>query len=89
VKGIGAPPEEQVELVGLLEEKLSVTDSLEGDLEMQLPLSNNLRQSILRRAFSGKLVEQSLEDEPASAVLERIRAVRDFKKNKTRRRDAA
>jgi type I restriction enzyme S subunit len=35
-----------------------------------------LRQAILKKAFSGELVPQNPEDEPASALLERIRASR-------------
>ena len=36
-----------------------------------------MRQSLLRRAFSGKLVPQDPNDEPASVLLERIRAERE------------
>jgi type I restriction enzyme S subunit len=36
-----------------------------------------LRQSILRRAFEGKLVPQDPNDEPADVLLERIRAARE------------
>jgi type I restriction enzyme S subunit len=35
-----------------------------------------MRQSILKWAFEGRLVEQDPTDEPASVLLERIRAAR-------------
>lgn len=38
--------------------------------------AERVRQSILKRAFEGKLVHQDANDEPASALLERIRAER-------------
>ena len=36
--------------------------------------SEALRQSILKKAFEGKLVAQNPKDEPAEKLLERIRA---------------
>lgn len=39
-----------------------------------LKRAERLRQSILKWAFEGRLVAQNSEDEPASALLERIKA---------------
>ena len=50
---------------------------------------NTLRQSILKKAFSGQLVQQDPHDEPASALLDRIRAERGQADKPKRRRNAA
>jgi type I restriction enzyme S subunit len=83
---------EQREIVKLLEEKLSIVDQLEEDLELEIKKAEAIRQSILRKAFSGKLVAQDLNDEPASVLLERIRgekAESENNKKQTRRMVAA
>ena len=41
-----------------------------------LKRADRLRQAILKRAFEGKLVPQDPTDQPAGAVLERIRVER-------------
>ena len=46
-------------------------------IEAALAHAVALRQSILKKAFSGKLIPQEPDDEPALALLSRIRANRD------------
>lgn len=66
--------EEQAEIVRTLEAQLSNVDSISQEIEIQLTKSETLRQSILKKAFSGQLVQQDPNDEPASALLARIQA---------------
>jgi type I restriction enzyme S subunit len=83
---------EQREIVRLLDEKLSVVDQMEKDANIQIQKADSLRQSILRKAFVGKLVAQNATDEPASTLLERIRsavAEKDNAKSKIRGKAAA
>jgi type I restriction enzyme S subunit len=45
------------------------------------PASIALRQTILKKAFAGELVPQDPNDEPAAALLARIRAERAAQAN--------
>ena len=84
-------PAEQTEIVRILDERLGAADALEADVNASLEYSGALRQSILKQAFSGKLVPQDPGDEPAAALLDRIKAQRAKKppKPKPRKRKAA
>jgi type I restriction enzyme S subunit len=67
-------PAEQVVLVELLEGKLDEVYRVETDITAALSRITALRQSILKRAFSGHLVPQDANDEPVSALLARLQA---------------
>ncbi len=75
------PLPEQHAIVGEIESRLSVCDKIEESIEHSLKQSEALRQSILKKAFEGKLVPQDPNDEPASVLLDRIQAERE--KNKS------
>ena len=77
--------EEQKEIVAILDARLSEADQLELTLTASLQQSESLRQSILKKAFSGQLVAQDADDEPAAALLARIRAERMETTTKTKR----
>ncbi len=65
---------EQAEVMAQVEQKLSEVDQLALTLTTSLQQAEALRQSILKKAFSGQLVPQDPNDEPASALLARIKA---------------
>ncbi|MCA0428395.1 MAG: restriction endonuclease subunit S [Bacteroidetes bacterium] len=58
----------------LLHERQLTTSSISTELTHQLTLVKKLRQQLLQDAVQGKLVEQNLNDEPASELLKKIKA---------------
>ncbi|MDD2721360.1 MAG: restriction endonuclease subunit S [Gallionella sp.] len=69
--------EEQEEVIKVIDDKISVIDKLELTITTSLQQAEAMRQSILKRAFSGQLVPQDPHDEPASVLLARIRTERE------------
>jgi type I restriction enzyme S subunit len=71
---------EQTEIIREVERRLSAADRLAETLERQL--AHGTRQSLLLEGFAGRLVSQDPRDEPASILLERIRAARKIEAQK-------
>ena len=70
------PLEEQTRIVTEVERQMSFVEACERAVEAGLERSAALRRSVLKAAFEGQLVPQDPTDEPASVLLERIRAQR-------------
>lgn len=71
------PLAEQEAIVEIVEDQLSVVEHLKADLNAKLKSAKALRQAILHHAFTGQLVPQDPNDEPASELLKRIAAERE------------
>ncbi|HLD10324.1 MAG TPA: restriction endonuclease subunit S [Methylophilaceae bacterium] len=65
--------DEAIQVVDVIESKLSEVDQLDQTITTSLQQAEALRQSILKKAFSGQLVAQDANDEPASVLLARIK----------------
>ena len=84
------PVDEQKYALAILEDRLRAVLELELPTEVGLKQSAAQRKNILKAAFSGQLVPQDPNDEPASVLLERIRAERAAQdaNNKSKKRNA-
>ena len=70
------PHDEQLALIAAVKRSLQVKDSVEALVMNSCKELDILDQSILAKAFRGELVPQDPSDEPASALLARIREQR-------------
>ena len=70
------PLEEQTAILATLDTQLSAAKEQEAAITHALHQAAAQRRNLLRAAFSGQLVPQDPNDEPASALLARIRAAR-------------
>jgi type I restriction enzyme, S subunit len=70
------PLDAQRQVVAALEKRLSEVQAVNDALDTAERRSAALRRSILERAFRGELVPQDPNDEPASALLERVASKR-------------
>ena len=80
------PAEVRAAIVGRIEASFSKLDRLAAEARAAAALLDRLDQAILAKAFRGELVPQDPNDEPASVLLERIRASRVAEAKPTARR---
>lgn len=79
---------EQQEIVNEIEDKFSLVEEIERNIELGLLQVDSIRRSILQNAFKGKLVNQNKNDEHARLLIEKIHELRDtfLKKEKEKKK---
>lgn len=78
--------EEQKEIVRRVEHLFAFADRLEARYQEVTKQVERLTPALLEKAFRGELVAQDPDDEPAAALLERIRAVRAAQPKKAKKK---
>jgi type I restriction enzyme S subunit len=78
--------DEQKEIVERIQTAFKAIDAIEAELTQAEALRKRLEQATLAKAFKGELVPQNPNDEPASVLLERIRAEREAQPKSTKGR---
>ena len=77
---------EQEQIVQEIESRLSVCDKIEESVESGLIKIEHLRQSILKKAFEGKLVPQDPDDLPAEELLKQIKIEKEKIQNNSKKK---
>ena len=72
-----APYKEQMQIYAQTQDALSIVDSVSSDKEDLLNIIESAKAKILDLAIRGQLVPQDPTDEPASVLLERIKAEKE------------
>ena len=80
------PLEEQSVIIGTVETRLQHIDKLNAEIDTAIARCDTIRQAILKKAFSGELVDQDPNDEPAAALLKRIKAEKASRKPRAKAR---
>ncbi|MCL4867013.1 MAG: hypothetical protein KJZ47_14050 [Gemmatimonadales bacterium] len=80
------PRSEQDRVLLTVDKNLSMSDASRLDCDHSMSRLRQVGRSILKWAFEGRLVDQDPTDEPASVLLERIRAERETVAAKPQRR---
>ena len=80
-----APRHEQSRIIAEVERALSIVGETAANIEHSLRRCQYLRESVLKYAFEGRLVAQDPKDEPASALLERIKTANPASSKPVRR----
>ncbi len=70
------PPEIQADMVEQIENEHTLLDNADAVARQALAKSAALRKALLHQAFTGRLVPQDPDDEPASVLLARIKKER-------------
>ena len=82
------PLPEQQEIVRVLDQTFVEVERIEQEIDVALEQVRTLQRSILKLAFSGRLVRQDPDSQPRSVLLDRIRVERDEVAKRTKGRIA-